>query len=785
MSFDKPADNQSAAGDEEEKKRDGQDAGFATPTLKARVPASAKNVDKARQRSGVARERDTSRNTSQRAEEKIRRRGGASKKEKTEENQIANRRRKLEDYLLSQHQSAKKSSRKRQRSVESEREALLAERRERRRAKKAIVDPKRDDLSEEGDQEERGRKKRKEEKKTKLAAGLALMHGFSADNLGSGRITMKPSFGVFHKGKASAKTKVSKTKKATTSAWTELEFLGKTENKFRKRRSPSVDDSQSESEVLPARARSSSSSPPTKFKICNYEIHEKCGKEQTAKPKSAQKVSEGVESEPIEASAELAASESPADEEQRESVVWVVEGGATSDQVEDAETGPRVASSYVPQNPATLVLDTRTRWNLDIPQPDGHDPATGVSGEPDEASKVSYASLCPSQSASQVGRRISLGLEASKPAPTASKYFKGADLNVVIAPQSDSSETEGPAVRKPLPGTSSPPPLTHISSDHLDTGEPGDLALATTVGQYEKSIPDEQNLASPTSSELHQFHPRSLLEGLGNFVPASLLPRYPSSEDSMAEFEKLLGDSPGRRDLASAAFRGHLLTADSEQLEDFMDDEIPQQAFSVHYEDDDGAESLAQDVQSSELMYYMTLDNAHAAQLYDRPEEHFAHGAETYWTDEDAEYGPPLYDDAEAYQDPSPSRAYVEDPFFPADEAAEEDVEMNEGISWDPDAGFDTGEDARYDAPGEIYTVTEQVPPPSADASYVEPTESSSSDVLPEERSFGGASALLGRGLESRWADVVRAEVTRYPTVSKAEEDVAKGLRNHWLPQRL
>lgn len=123
VSFDKPADNQSAAGDEEEKKRDGQDAGFATPTLKARVPASAKNVDKARQRSGVARERDTSRNTSQRAEEKIRRRGGASKKEKTEENQIANRRRKLEDYLLSQHQSAKKSSRKRQRSVESEREA--------------------------------------------------------------------------------------------------------------------------------------------------------------------------------------------------------------------------------------------------------------------------------------------------------------------------------------------------------------------------------------------------------------------------------------------------------------------------------------------------------------------------------------------------------------------------------------------------------------------------------------------------------------------------------------
>ena len=48
----------------------------------------------------------------------------------------------------------------------------------------------------------------------KLPAGFALMHGFSATNVGKERLTVKPSvsIGFFGKGKASARTKAVKTK---------------------------------------------------------------------------------------------------------------------------------------------------------------------------------------------------------------------------------------------------------------------------------------------------------------------------------------------------------------------------------------------------------------------------------------------------------------------------------------------------------------------------------------------------------------------------------------------
>ena len=68
---------------------------------------------------------------------------------------------------------------------------VLAGRRERRRIKRAIVDPKKVNIDEENEKErDRKKKNSKKDKKTSLAAGLALMHGFSAENLGSGRITV-------------------------------------------------------------------------------------------------------------------------------------------------------------------------------------------------------------------------------------------------------------------------------------------------------------------------------------------------------------------------------------------------------------------------------------------------------------------------------------------------------------------------------------------------------------------------------------------------------------------
>lgn len=75
----------------------------------------------------------------------------------------------------------------------------LEERRERRRAKKAIVAPKppppESDSGEDTDPKRGGRagkasKKSKKGKGLSMPAGLALMHGFSATNIGKNRLTV-------------------------------------------------------------------------------------------------------------------------------------------------------------------------------------------------------------------------------------------------------------------------------------------------------------------------------------------------------------------------------------------------------------------------------------------------------------------------------------------------------------------------------------------------------------------------------------------------------------------
>lgn len=74
----------------------------------------------------------------------------------------------------------------------------LAERRERRRVKRAIVAPKAliDAASDEEDGSDSGAMKatkatkQRKKKSTSLAAGLALMHGFTAKNIGKNRLTV-------------------------------------------------------------------------------------------------------------------------------------------------------------------------------------------------------------------------------------------------------------------------------------------------------------------------------------------------------------------------------------------------------------------------------------------------------------------------------------------------------------------------------------------------------------------------------------------------------------------
>jgi hypothetical protein len=78
----------------------------------------------------------------------------------------------------------------------------LTERRERKRAKRAIVHPKELEDDENENCSSVPEKKTKKAKQSKIPAGLALMHGFTATNVGKNRLTVSgyscpPNFADF------------------------------------------------------------------------------------------------------------------------------------------------------------------------------------------------------------------------------------------------------------------------------------------------------------------------------------------------------------------------------------------------------------------------------------------------------------------------------------------------------------------------------------------------------------------------------------------------------------
>ncbi|KIK98748.1 hypothetical protein PAXRUDRAFT_823528 [Paxillus rubicundulus Ve08.2h10] len=149
---------------------------------------------------------------------------------------------------------------------ELEHAARLADRRERKRKKRAIVNPPvdRDGETTSAKLSKAKKPKGKKEQKASTPAALALLHGFSATNVTKDRLTLKsaPSLGVFGKGKASVKTKVSVTKKSAprNKGFSEYTFL----NKAKQRAAESSKDDSSVSS-------SPSAPPPKKIRITNYD----------------------------------------------------------------------------------------------------------------------------------------------------------------------------------------------------------------------------------------------------------------------------------------------------------------------------------------------------------------------------------------------------------------------------------------------------------------------------------------------------------------------------------
>ncbi|KAI0347079.1 hypothetical protein BDW22DRAFT_494953 [Trametopsis cervina] len=178
-----------------------RDAGFTTPILKPRVPKEAIDSNKEEPETVAT---PLVKATQVAVRPKKRARESADNRAQ-DAARPAKRSRGAPDESVTKSTRHTKVHEKRDGSSDRERIAILSGRRERRRVKKAIVQPK-PSPQKSADMPPKGNRKGGKKRKNDISAGLALMHGFSATNVGSSRLTLKPTFGVFNKGKASAKT---------------------------------------------------------------------------------------------------------------------------------------------------------------------------------------------------------------------------------------------------------------------------------------------------------------------------------------------------------------------------------------------------------------------------------------------------------------------------------------------------------------------------------------------------------------------------------------------------
>ncbi|KAG1753959.1 uncharacterized protein EDB91DRAFT_1333269 [Suillus paluster] len=147
---------------------------------------------------------------------------------------------------------------------DEEREARLSERRERKRVKRDIVKPDANIAVHSSPASGKKYKKAVRKKGKKHSGiGFALLHGFSATNVGKNRLTLKPlaSLGVFNKGKSSTKTKVHNAKQPVQKLFSESAFLEKTT----KQHESLVDEA-----IMPDSSSQPPSPSPRKIKITNY-----------------------------------------------------------------------------------------------------------------------------------------------------------------------------------------------------------------------------------------------------------------------------------------------------------------------------------------------------------------------------------------------------------------------------------------------------------------------------------------------------------------------------------
>ncbi|KAJ6509888.1 hypothetical protein C8R47DRAFT_1095732 [Mycena vitilis] len=317
--------------------------------------------------------------------------------------------------------------------------ARLTERRERKRIKRAIVQPK--EATELDTASSNGNGKRKKGakgkgKKAKVPSGFALMHGFSATNVGKNRLTLKPpsKVGVFKKGKASFNTKTKpKPKGLKPDHFSECGFLNNLKKTPGK---PASESSDSDSTLA-----SEEGLPTPRKKVLPPKqtlIHaDKQGSELTKISASAKRLS-------------------------AESEIWDIESCAS--QKRKLILGSMDEASAIHRQ-GTVVMDTRMpAWSNRVAEASGRDPNQTTLQSPGPVVVPSSPSLRPSQSASQIGI-----FAKPKPVEAAPRYFPPNHQRQPSQPLAPDSN--GAKSRPSIAGN--PEPLkTHQHDDEDVEGEP-------------------------------------------------------------------------------------------------------------------------------------------------------------------------------------------------------------------------------------------------------------------------------------------------------------------------
>ncbi|TBU40455.1 hypothetical protein BD309DRAFT_967431 [Dichomitus squalens] len=311
---------------------------------------------------------------------------------------------------------------------EDEHRNRLAERRERRRAKKAIVNPKpppplSDSSTDNGEGDTHAKKKQKRKGKkgkgVNIPAGLALMHGFSATNVGKNRLTLDPAVGVFNKGKASAKTTVKKAKmtikpQSKARMFSENFFLNKTKVNSRKAASEGSHSSDSDKtpDVEPEDAPPSPKLPRRKTKTSKDKTDESKRPRSPSFDEPSPDQAEGASQDQVRPAKKRKT-------ERAKSPVWDIEledGQLAASSRSDQESAPSESGTKVA---GTVLMDTRafgSRWAVPENRPgEANATRTRDSELPAEDDHMSdgVSTIDPSHSASQVAFR----------GPTFSRFF--------------------------------------------------------------------------------------------------------------------------------------------------------------------------------------------------------------------------------------------------------------------------------------------------------------------------------------------------------------------------